>query len=469
MSDSKSFLDKLYREISDNKNIFVLLSVFLVVYFVLGSLLPRLYQWKDDRYRDLPSAIGPMAMEKFGGDFSAGYAAAQALIAGYNIYDNNQKHGDEFKDYFATENSRYIYPPLLAFIQSPLAFLSFESAYRTWLVFNLCLLIFSLYFLARLTETPWSAFVFLLIFYFSANFLYFYMERGQSDIISLFFITLSFYFYKKENRPLICALFFALAAMFKLYPALIGFYFLAKKEFRIIIYSTAWSLLIILLTGYRNWIETAHVLQRETAAWYKWIFTSTRLFPYYYQEHAFSTFITGFFPYKSTAYYILFAGIVLIPLLLLWWEIKKRGEYNILFVELSVLSILMVCIPTPTHGYNLVALGFSALSVFAMVRDYNLRYLGYLQSALLALLAAGPFFFIKTVFASNLYKYTLLSMLLTQLIFLFMCSYRFTPQPAPDKAGSPPSQAGDTPRLKPQSSASPGKAGRRNRRRKKSK
>ncbi len=332
-----SLISRIQSEITSNPWIIILFVSFFAMHLLWGVLIPRSYEFGSDSYRSYLSFI---PMRQIGGDFIANYEAANVLRTGGNIY----------------KLELFVYPPLIAYLVTAVSGFPFLTAYRIWLGLNLVLLLISFAFIARLTKTPVMAYLFLLACYFHSYFLLFYLERGQFDIIPLFFLAACFYFYRFSDNEALCALFFSLAALVKIYPAIFGLYFLAKKRWKIIGWAITWSAAIILITDWRLWVEYLQVLGK---------FSGLNRTYFWDGNHSFAS-LLRIFKQMRTVYIGTILILTILCISVLSWLLYKGGHTSMLLIELSAISLLMTLIPHTSHDYNLTTLGFVYASIFSL-------------------------------------------------------------------------------------------------------
>ena len=120
-------------------------------------------------------------------------------------------------------------PPICAAPILPLALLPPLAAKRAWLILNFGFLILALQMLHRVTSLPYRRILlvsFLCVIPLRTNFLY-----GQYYVVVLFLICAAYYTWQRGHR-LTTGILLALAASFKLFPALFLILFLWKRNWR---------------------------------------------------------------------------------------------------------------------------------------------------------------------------------------------------------------------------------------------
>lgn len=295
-----------------------------------------------------PLDWSPMLVK--GGDYVATYAAANSLRGGFSMYKNNASQGDAFTDRFAGgEYSRYSYPPLQAFLFLPLSFFSFEWSYSIWNFISVILILLSILLVSQLMKHRAITFVFLALLYSLSSFFWFQQERGQTDALSLFFISLFVYFYAVRKNVLLTAIFFALACLLKVFPLIFVLFFLVRKEYRLLAISFLCGIAVIFITGYEVWIY--------------WLSTIFPMYANYYLgsevDHSLAYFLSGFidrgFPVivKLSRLISVFFSVIFFTLVYIG---KRRKE--LLILELAIISIIMEITPPWAANYKLVLMIF---------------------------------------------------------------------------------------------------------------
>jgi len=331
-------------ERKDHKSNAFFLAAFLIVFFVFSPLLIS----RSVNRPMKPIDWSPMSAP--GGDYVATYAAANSLRSGFSIYKNNAAQGDVFADRFAGGDfSRYSYPPLQAYLFVPLSFFSFEHSYLAWNIISIFFILFSILLVSQLVKRRFAAFVFLSLIYVLSSFFWFQIERGQTDALSLFLISLFIYFYAVRKNVLLTAIFFALACLLKVFPIIFVLFFLVRKEYRLLAISFLCGVAVILLTEYQTWMY--------------WLSTIYPMYANYYLgsevDHSLAYLLSGladksFFSLVkvsrllSVIFSVIFFALVFIG--------KRRKE--LLLLELAIISIIMEITPPWAANYKLVLMIF---------------------------------------------------------------------------------------------------------------
>ncbi|MEW5692051.1 MAG: glycosyltransferase family 87 protein [Candidatus Hydrogenedentota bacterium] len=421
-------MESLYSQIQSElkeKEVIYLLFLLFIFSLISSFFIPLYYGITQDKYTK-PLGFGYMPVDpRPGGDYLANYIAGltlldsyivrsvqfeqnfnlttlrqkssnRSLVGGtttldsYNIYINNRDKGEKYYDiyadecYYLKERSRFVGTPLLAYVFIPFAFLSFKTAYYLWTLISLLLLIVSIYFISQLTRFKFMSFISLFVLYFQSHFLIFHLERGQTDILVLLFIVLFIYFYLLKNNKYLTALFFTLAFMLKLYPGIFIFFFLIRKEFKILIMALILSIIIIILTGLNNW--------------YYYIFNVLPVFsgcvPDSWVNHSLLYFLKLFSLnktallnlYKIISAFMISAYVVIV--------IKNKNRDKLILLELVILNIVMDILPSCSYNYKLVSLIFLYLSPFVFldtkIEIFKKRFIYFVMPVFLLLLLVIP-------------------------------------------------------------------------------
>lgn len=157
-------------------------------------------------------------------DFSSYYYSPQAMLSHANPYLGGENFFTPF-----------VYPPFVLLFFLPLSFLPFITAEYLWTGISFLCLFLSLMLLGKMKgkAISWTGFVLLAsivcITYFPLKFS---LGMGQINILVLLCLVSSIYFLQKKNQNL-AGVFLGMSLLLKLFPVLLLFYFLIKKQFRI--------------------------------------------------------------------------------------------------------------------------------------------------------------------------------------------------------------------------------------------
>jgi len=171
-------------------------------------------------------------------DFEAYLYAARAITLNENLYTYNQQVGV----------FPYEYPPTLAILLVPLAYLSPLAAQRIWLLANQLLLGGALFLSLNVINQRLSNWKLLLLGCIIFGFypLYTNLKLGQVGVILYFLVALTFWLWHKRRRVL-AGLCLGLAGAIKVIPLGLVVYFLWKREYRVALYTMLFSLVIQLV------------------------------------------------------------------------------------------------------------------------------------------------------------------------------------------------------------------------------
>lgn len=365
-----SIQKQLIKEFSNRKVVIILLISVVISLFSLCLKKSSEFSGKGDKKIDvLSERIGfyELVMNYngnyiHGSDFYVNYIAAKKYLNKEgNIWGEKGKWID------LDLNARYSYPPLHAAVLTPFTFVSFDRAYRYFTFMNLVLLFLSFLLLAKLTKYPVTVFVFLCMIFIFSSFFDFHIERGQTDIMSLFFFSLflSFYFKEKKNIYL-SAVFLAIAAAFKVLPIIMFLFFLFRKEYKLIAYSVFVGIIIVISTGMHYWYayftDAFFYYKDVIIADYLCIDFNCILFSFY--KH---------FNLSKDIFYItkLFGLIILLGYVFIKVKYNNISKQYYL-LEISILTLFINLILPWAFAYKLVALPLMFIFPFYLL-EYEIK------------------------------------------------------------------------------------------------
>lgn len=180
-------------------------------------------------------------------DFRVYYEGALLLRNGQPLYQG-------------TVGMVYLYPPLLAQLLLPLASVfSLEQVWAVWFGFNILLLVGIVVLLTRETRRPRWLWVMTPLFLPIAEAL----GNGQVTVILLVLMAGAWLAVKQE-RGFLAGTLLALAAWLKVYPALLIFYFIWKRDWQVVrgalVSGIALGLLQMAISGPEMMVEMSRVL-----------------------------------------------------------------------------------------------------------------------------------------------------------------------------------------------------------------
>lgn len=181
-------------------------------------------------------------------DLAAYWTAGRATAVGLSPYVNHVDRDPPLWDGIAIHrHSRFVYPPLVAELLTPLAQSSYAQAKLGWTLSALLALGVSLLLawrLAGLAMTPWSGW---LIAGLAAGFypVLALIERGQSDAHLLLLLLGAIALMRRPGWVWLGGALLALAALFKLYLILVVPFLIARRQWRAM---AGWSLGALVVT-----------------------------------------------------------------------------------------------------------------------------------------------------------------------------------------------------------------------------
>lgn len=165
-------------------------------------------------------------------DFSSFYSTVHALLQGENPYK------DLTATYLLTDRqlSANLNPPIVLWLFNPLAYLGYSTALLVWSVISLILGFFGAVIVFRYAFSA----VFLQNNYLNVSLLYFAFFATLMNVTTLqlgtllfFFIMVGYYFYL-HHREYLAGFFWGMIIAMKLFPALLLFYVLKQKRFKVL-------------------------------------------------------------------------------------------------------------------------------------------------------------------------------------------------------------------------------------------
>lgn len=321
-----------------------------------------------------------------GGDFVASYAAANAVRAGLSIYENHADRGPLFTDPYAVgPNSRYSYPPLQAYLLTPITNQPFEASYRAWCIATIALLIVSLFLVSRCFAAPWLAFVCAFLIYAQSTFLLFQLERGQTDALLILCIAAMVWLFLKRRSPIGAGIALACGIMLKVIPALFILFFLLRREWRVLVAAAVTATLIGLATEPRTWI---HWLLDVMPAFSRGTFIGNNV------DHSLVYLFEGITHNLESARFA--ARLTFIALVVIYAALVmlNRDRQRHVLIEIVLLSTIMEIATPWAINYKLVVMAFFFLAPFAILSSDRVRErpLRYSAPLFLAFVAIVPFY-----------------------------------------------------------------------------
>ncbi len=198
-------------------------------------------------------------------DFKHFYLGAKLIRLGISPYDGEIFH--EYKKYEGfTSINPFVYPPFTGIVLSPLTFYTFKKAYLIWFILNHILLIASIFLIFKALELKFNLINLTITIWLTgySSVIYRTLTSGQINIFLLFLFSLIWFLYIKRWKKL-CGFFIAFASLFKLFPAIILFYFILKKQWKVVAHSILWIIILMIISiafvGIRTHLDFIPVLE----------------------------------------------------------------------------------------------------------------------------------------------------------------------------------------------------------------
>ncbi|MDB5357421.1 MAG: hypothetical protein JWN24_3874 [Phycisphaerales bacterium] len=200
------------------------------------------------------------------GDFPTFYIAAQYAVAHRDIYTAG-----------TSAAMMYVYPPLIAFLFSPLTLVSLRHAGQIFLVLNTLILFGSVKLGARIIlrrldahhpAAEWA--VAFLASLFSLNEMRAVLTMGETDAIMLFMFVLALYWL--DSRPALAGMSLALALNIKYLPVVALPYFFLRRRWTALAFTLLGSIFFALLPAVLlGWHEDLRCLRVALAGLLRWV------------------------------------------------------------------------------------------------------------------------------------------------------------------------------------------------------
>lgn len=184
-------------------------------------------------------------------DFAAFYTAGEALNAGLDPYQSHIMRSPPIWDGVDLfQHSRFLYPPLVATLFQPVAWLPYHLAKVLWMLLSLLALAASLVFAMRVAgvalddTVAWATWLIVLVYHPLLTFL----ERGQIDSITMLLITVGIVWLSQRRREGAAGLLLALATLLKLHTVLMLPFLLLRRRWRALAGYAAGGIVLLLLS-----------------------------------------------------------------------------------------------------------------------------------------------------------------------------------------------------------------------------
>ncbi|MFA7653839.1 MAG: glycosyltransferase family 87 protein [Candidatus Magasanikbacteria bacterium] len=401
--------------ISTQKYNFILL---IVVAFMSFAVVASMAAYNNDPLKNIRYYYNVEKTENiFGSDFNANYFAAKKYFSRDSLYFSDQTTR-QFSDELAagSNRTRFVYYPFSAFFFTPLALLSFGHAFFLLTLLNIFLLIMVILFLSRFVANQQRYFsVFSFLFLFSPV-VWSILERGQTDIIILFFLALCFVFFTKGKSKL-SGFFLALASLFKITTLFLlpYFYFKDKKVFLSSIISFT---VISLITGANKIFGFVDSLL-TFSSYHSTSYLNTGIFGLFYNRIA-SVFIDVKF-----AHFVYLLAIIPVVILFIFYftrVINKKGNNLASLAEFGFFLAVMLMLPTVSWIQHSIHLVFIVTAYWVFREKMTVSKKMVVMDVLLLLILSEPLLLLKF----QEIPFSIIFALRPLYIILFLITFYFT-------------------------------------------
>ncbi len=195
-------------------------------------------------------------------DFSAYYTAGESVNAHLSPYKNYLDSTPRIWDGYDTfKHSRFLYPPLVAYLFRLIALLPYHVAKYVWMYLSIISLLLAalLAFKAMNIKIDVVKGFIVLILLFTFHPLIKYLAFGEIDAITLFFMVLGVYQICNKKNKKLSGIFFAISVLLKLHNILILPFLFLRKQWKVLIGFAAGGFILtffsLLLCGFGQTIS----------------------------------------------------------------------------------------------------------------------------------------------------------------------------------------------------------------------
>ncbi|MCW3077812.1 MAG: hypothetical protein JWO32_2421 [Bacteroidetes bacterium] len=305
------------------------------------------------------------------GDFGNYYYGSKMLHEGKNIgflYTDTHWFNEQIKTYGETdffENYAPI-PPFSLVFYYPLIFLKSATAK---LVFNLIGIIFLCFSLIRLLEQEVSLkskyFISFIVLLFP---IYNNLVQGQAYLI-VAALLLEIFIACKLKRNMLTGIYVALLFLLKLFPVLILFYFIIKKQYKVVLWS---AVFILILLGITCLVVDSSVVYNYYACIVPRLSQNQVIDPFYYGHQSLDIFLKNMFCYDALEnpapvvnlplLFILIKSVCLAGLVYFGISLVRKGD-NFKMYSIFIFVMILLCPYIPSY-FLMLLLPFT-LTVFS--------------------------------------------------------------------------------------------------------
>jgi alpha-1,2-mannosyltransferase len=187
------------------------------------------------------------------------YAAKAAFSDGFSPYDYDRLT----KTYTGQHIFPFLYAPPAVLLFYPLSLLDYSGSAALMLAISHLAFLLSLFLMFRIFRLSTSHLVafFFCIYVFNFQPFYLTLSLGQVNLILLFLICLFWYFYSRDSKDWMTAIPLSLAIALKTYPVLFLIYFLIKRQYRLL----SWTSLYLVVLVVTSWLVL------PAGSWQDWL------------------------------------------------------------------------------------------------------------------------------------------------------------------------------------------------------
>jgi hypothetical protein len=336
---------------------------------------------------------------------------------GYVFISDDRLAGCDFREFYnyalgyfqnGVALKFWIYPPFSTYYLFPHTFLNETNAYLlhsiVWIICFYCSFKISLKCFFADSNLFYVFLLLSVIIFFYSYPAMFSIERGNSDVVALFFITLFIYFYKIE-RIFYSVIFLVLATQLKIYPLCLAFIFLNKKHLKHFLMFGVLNFILLFSMGFKVLTNFLASLTSIGAAPYVW--------PGNHSLHSFLEILKMNFSLNRLSVFVV--GIFFLAVILTCW-VSSIFEYNLKrtdrgFINFVLNSLLVACFVIPvSHDYKLIIL-FPILFISFLYKCLN-ENLDYRKLLLDIILISGLMFSLSMGFYFYNTKFLILFLIL---------------------------------------------------------
>jgi hypothetical protein len=251
-----------------------------------------------------------------------------------------------------------LYPPPFLFLLSPLTLLSQQSAYWIWQAIQVAAFFLSVFIMLReiapltvIRLTIILGILALLLPYIFTSTLY---ESEPSALLLLLLIAA--WRLARHERPGWAGFMLALATVLKIYPVFVGGYFLFRRRLATVLSGAAWTLVLVLVTDPRSWIDA---LSHGAGPYFNSLAWAANGSAISIPINAYSV-VSDFSPdYSRQVFWMLVFSLILgfgllVSAAVVTWQAADVGELDGMALGIWLTAMLLVCPLTWNHEITLM-------------------------------------------------------------------------------------------------------------------